>query len=265
MSLVSRKILSESELRTIAPAVFASSPDSNVSSKYVFVPTYKIMENLKKVGWHPVFARMNKSKEFSAKHLIRFAPKSMDLQVGDIFPEIVVINSHDRSYALNINIGLFRLACSNGLVVADSTFAEMLQKHININFEDVERLTGEVVHQFNILTDKIKEYKTIELTEVEKGKFAQVVKEIHWSADSVIEPKSLLVPRRLEDGRNDLWSVFNVLQENIIKGGISYIGKNEEGQERKRRTKALKNLERDFKINQNLWMIMAAFAANRSF
>ncbi|MDD5651560.1 MAG: DUF932 domain-containing protein [Candidatus Nanoarchaeia archaeon] len=266
--MTEKKFLTENELRTQVPAAFSSSPASEVSTKYVFVPTYKIMNYLDRLGWKPVSAKQVKSKKNNdyGKHMIRFRKKEGLLEKGEIIEEIVYTSSHDRSFPATLNAGFYRCVCSNQMVVADNEFASVCQRHIGFTFDDLEKLVKEIVKQFTIIAEKVNTYKTIELTEVEKGKFAYVAKNMHWGEDSVINPDSLLEVKRLEDNKNDLWTVFNRIQEHIMQGGIHYsVPSDKTGKIRRRTTRQIKNVVRDLKINQNLWMIMAAFATNRSF
>ncbi len=266
--MIQRAFLTETQLRERVPAAFASSPEDGVSKRYSFVPTYKTISMFKDLGWYPTVAKMNSSKLGldHGKHMIRFAKKETILNVGDVIPEIVHYNSHDRSFSNVTEMGLFRLACLNGLVVADSTLSSISKKHINITFEEIEKICKEAIAQFEILGNKIDDYKIINLTEVEKNTFALEARNAYWGKESIIDPKALLNTRRTEDEGDNLWTVFNAIQENITKGGISYIAPSDEtGKMRNRTTRETKNIVRDFQINTALWTLMAAFAINRKF
>lgn len=267
--MVTRQFLTKDQLKEKVPAIFAKGPSDQVSKRYNFISTENIVDNFAKINWFPTVAKTSRTKnedgKMYQKHMIRFAQKRQDLIVGDTIPEIVVYNSHNRSFALKIEMGLFRLVCSNGLTVADSSFSQISQKHINVDFEYIQEITIKAAKEFKSLSKRIEEYKMIQLTEVEKNKFAYVARNAHWGEKSIVDPKLLLNTRRVEDEKNDIWSVFNTIQENVIKGGISYVGQNAEGKARHRRTKEIKNIARDLKINQTLWAIMNGFAINRKF
>jgi hypothetical protein len=44
-------------------------------------------------------------------------------------PELVLINSHDRSSAYQLHAGLFRFGCGDGMIVADATFEPISIRH----------------------------------------------------------------------------------------------------------------------------------------
>lgn len=263
------KFLTRDELKEKAPAIFAKTPNKSVSGRYVFVSTEKLLNDFEKLGWKPVFAKQNKTKnengESYLQHVVRLRSKEGLLEKGEYVSEIVLRNSHNRSVAVSASIGIYRCTCANQAVVADSEILNFTQKHINIDFEYIQRVVKEAAKKLKHVDEKIKEYQTIELTEVERNKFAYVARNAHWGDTSIVDPKLLLNTRRPEDEKNDLWHVFNTIQENVVKGGLSYTGQNAEGKTRKRKTRMIKNIARDMKINSQLWTIMAAFAINRKF
>jgi hypothetical protein len=266
--ITERRFLTETELRTQVPAAFIGSPSPKVSTKYVFVPTFKIVSHLEKLGWKPVTAKQVRSKKNSeyGKHMIRFRKREGLLEKGEIIEEIIYTGSHDGSFPATLNAGFHRCVCSNQMVVADKEFSSIHQKHIGFTYEDLEIIVKEIVKQFTIISAKVEEYKTIELTEVEKGKFAYVARNMNWGENSVINPESLLEVKRPEDESNNLWIIFNRIQEHILQGGIQYSAPSDKtGKIRRRSTRKIKSVVRDLKLNSDLWMLMAAFANDRSF
>ena len=66
----------------------------------------------------------------------------------------------------------------------------------------------------------------------------------------VLPPRStsrmLLTARRQEDIGSDLWTVFNRVQENTIRGGFK-------GEGQKRQSRELTNIDALSRVNLNLW------------
>lgn len=267
--MASRQFLTEQELREKVPAAFATQPADGLSKRYVFVPTDKtIIHNLNKLGWYPIYARQNKSKKKRGdkwgKHVIRFAKEQGLLKKGDYVEELLYVGCHDGTYKIELNLAIKVCICDNQAVVVDSEFTTIAQKHFNFEIKDFEKITKQAVRQFSILSKKINEFKSIELSKKEKEKFAKQAKTAYWGENSIIDPKVLLNTRRVENEKDDLWTVYNVVQENIQKGGIEYKGYSEKTKkERKRKTRATKNIIRDIDINKKLWTIMQALAVSR--
>jgi len=161
-----------------------------------------------------------------------------------------------------MEIGLFRLVCANGLVIADSKFAQVKRRHAGVEKEEIFEVIHEASKEFPNVWSKVSEYKSMKLTNGQRFDFASKVVEYQWGADSVISPNSLLNTRRPEDQSDDLFSTYNVLQENIIKGGVHYTNPQ---RQTLRRTRAIKNATRDIRINQELWTMMELFRSTKRF
>ena len=265
-----RQFLTKEKLQETVPSIFVDHPIQEVSDRYTFVSSEKVMDNFAKLGWYPTEARTCKSikdpnNKIYEKHLVRFAHENEVAKNGEIIPEIVMFNSHNRSTAFKLTMGLFRFVCENGMVVADNMFINITQKHINIDFNYIEKVTYEAAEEFQLIGDKIEDYKQIELTPHERNEFALTARNYHWGTNSVVEPAKLLETKRSEDEGYSLWNSFNVIQENVMKGGIVYQGRNEEGKVRQRRTRGVTNVARDLKINVVLWTMMENFRIHKRF
>ena len=74
------------------------------------------------------------------------------------------------------------------------------------------------------------------------------------------DPLALVAPRRYEDSGNDLWSVFNRTQENMMKGGLALAYDGTE--KRKRLTRPIRNIVQNIDANRALWQMAEDFALN---
>ena len=76
-----------------------------------------------------------------------------------------------------------------------------------------------------------------------------------------IRPEQLLTPRRADDRANDLWTVMNVIQENVMRGGLSArmpATTDQHGHWRRDRlvtTRAVDNIDQDVRLNKALWVL----------
>ncbi|HEV2174214.1 MAG TPA: DUF932 domain-containing protein, partial [Nitrospira sp.] len=110
--------LSNDQLRAAAPSIFATHPITTASERYAFVPTINIINGLRERGLVPVSARQSRNRiadraQF-AQHVVRMRVPNTKVQVGDVFPEAVITNSHDTGSRYHVYAGLFRLWCANG-------------------------------------------------------------------------------------------------------------------------------------------------------
>lgn len=242
---------------SIAPAVLATRPKNNVSDKYVFVPTYEIIDFLEKEGYKPFSVSQTGRKTNLnpyQKHMIRFRHmKYFDGNMGEI-PELVMINSHNRTSALKFFFGVFRSLCSNGLITMSLNIASLNTRHINFDINVFEGMLEAFVGNSENILEKIDDFKSIHLTSQKKQDFASEAKNIIWPKGNIMDSTALLKPRRKEDEADDLFTVYNVVQENAMKGGIEY-----QGAKKKVKTKQVKNIDRNLLINVGLWNLMEKY------
>jgi hypothetical protein len=81
-------------------------------------------------------------------------------------------NSHDGKNAFTFKAGLFRLVCSNGLVIADEQFGEMKIRHMGYDFESLQSLITEMVEKLPLTVESMNRFKNKQLSEEQKQKFA---------------------------------------------------------------------------------------------
>ena len=111
----STKVLTPEQLRRSVPSAFAVEAHESMSDRYGFISTEQVINALVNEGFLPVYARQtnvrDKGKQDYTKHLIRFRHVDVKPVVGDVFPEIVLVNSHDGLSKYKMDAGLLRLAC----------------------------------------------------------------------------------------------------------------------------------------------------------
>lgn len=234
-------------------SVNAVMPAPNTSSKYIFIPTREIIDLMGDLGWFPAKVQESYTKKYKGyqKHIVRLRQNNKAFKVGDEFPELILINSHMGSSIFKIMLGIYRLICGNGLVIGD-TFFQFGVRHsgqaAELVAESVKRLTELAPKAL----EQVDRFKGIELFDYEKMEFAKQVVELVNDGDKyIMKPEEVLQSRRMEDGKSDLWTVFNVAQENVIKGGIART--NKAGKSRK--TRAVKAIDRNVELNRGLWRI----------
>lgn len=259
--LKQRQELTESDLMRRAPSIFATAPQvSRVSDKYEFIPTTKVIQLLNKEGWTPVAAdqsrvKTSEGKDF-AKHVITFQNKSIKT-IGEDIPELILTNSHNGLSAFNIMAGLYRLVCSNGLMAFSPSFGSYSIKHVGFKSDEVIEASYKIIEQVPLLASSIGEMKSLELTKPEQEAFAKAALEIRWEdGKAPLTPEQILLTRRYDDRKDNLWTTFNAVQENMIKGGLRGRTVNETtGRVRRARTRAITSVNENVRVNKALWTL----------
>ena len=243
------------EIKTLAPSVFTTDKASHLTDKYIQTPTSLVVEDLMKLGWQvtkaqEIKARKNKGYQ---KHMLVF--RNPDIMIkgkngDDAFPQILLTNSHDGKAAFNFRVGIFRLVCSNGLVVSDADFNNVSIRHMNYTFDTLQTKINEVISKLPNLVQKINLFKSTQLSENAIVEFA--TKAAALRNKQTINIMDVLRVDRPEDDGNDLWAVFNRVQEKIIGGGYKY-GK------KSRKARSVKNFQQDIKLNEELFELAESY------
>lgn len=276
------KFLSEEDIKQRCPVAFLTEGTNNVSDNYVVARTIDVVRDLAKLGWYPVEAKQRKPQKNSSGrfnyHVIFFQNPDIKIvktikdsegnseEVVDCFPRIMLSNSMDGTCCFRFMVGIFRLVCSNGLVIASDMFANMKIRHIYYTFEDLQKLiikaTEELPNQVGIMNTM---QSTI-LTQEQQLDLALKMYRIRQGKDSNDDTvlldedaiQDLLTPVRQEDEGNDLWLCFNRVQERLIKGLYSTTAK--PGKVRKARP--VKGFIRDIAINEKFWKLARTYAVS---
>jgi len=275
-------------------SIMANHEHSHLSDKYQFIPTTKIIDILAKQGWNPVMVQeksvRKEDREGFQKHLIRFRQDSAQA-IDGIFPEVLLTNSHDGSASFVFMAGLFRLICTNGLIVSNGMFGSIKVRHMNFQQQDVIEAVDRVVEDTPKLLEHVDIYQSIQLSRQEQYAFAESAlnmkfkkegsrfdnvksigetKAIYELEDRRFNMDTLLKPLRSADADSpSLWNTFNIIQEKFIKGGIfedtvrpnanplispTHVSK----------VRGIKGIDESIRVNKELWGLtenMAQFKA----
>lgn len=241
------------EMKEMAPSMFTTTKAAHLTDKYIQTPTIKVVKDLMKLGWEitkvqEVKARKSAFKGFQ-KHLIVFRHPDIKIKgKGDdiSYPQILLTNSHDGKNAFNFRIGIFRMICSNGLVICSNEFNNLSIRHMNYTFKELQERITEVVNKLPGLVKRINLFKKTILTQPQMLKFANDAAALR--SKQKINALDLLKATRSEDEGNNLWNVFNRIQEKILAGDFVYGNK-------KRKARTIKNFQQDIKINEELYQL----------
>lgn len=253
--------LSNEVLRQEAPTLFTDRPHSDVSDKYHFIPTIDVIDEIRKHNWYPVCVSeasvRDIDKEGYQQHLVRFRHFDDLLIPQKNAVELLLFNSHDRSKSFTISAGIFRFVCANGLVVAENVFESYRIRHLGERGNDVAAALQGITSIKPKLLSRIRTLESISLSRSEKESFARCAIPLRFEPHQRIDPNDLLVPHRSEDAKDDIYTVFNVIQENLIRGNISGINQTTQ---RRFTSKAITSISKDAAINQGLWDIAERIA-----
>lgn len=265
-------VLTDDQIRRAAPSVFAEEAHESRGHRYGFIPTSQVLQGLRNEGFEVVKAGQTRCRDEGktafTKHLLRLRhpDASRLVAVGDEIPEIVLVNSHDGTSSYQLSAGWFRLVCLNGLVVASSTIDDVKVRHSGNVVDNVIEGSCRVIENLKQIAPIVESYRGIQLDRREQHALATAAIELRWGSDpetgnslAPVTAEKLLAPRRIADRNADLWTTFNVVQENLIKGGLA--GKNATG--RNTSTRAVAGVDANVRLNKALWTLAEALGTHK--
>ncbi|MBF8796406.1 DUF932 domain-containing protein [Pseudomonas aeruginosa] len=255
-SPVLRSAFPDEQIRAVAPSIFAEAPHESRSERYSYIPTATVLQELRGEGFEPFMVcqtrvRRDDRRDFT-KHMVRLRHASQISAQGEA-NEIILLNSHDGTSSYQMLAGMLRFVCQNGLVCGD-TVADVRVPHKGDVAAQVIEGAYEVLHGFERAQASREAMRAVTLDGGEAEVFARAALALRYDdpdKQAPITERQVLAPRRLDDNRADLWSVFNRTQENLIRGGLLGRG----GNGRRQRTLPVQGIDQDLRLNCALWLL----------
>ncbi len=270
--------LTIADLRQQVPSAFATEKHSSRSSRFTYIPTSEVIDGLIAQGFQPFSAVQGNSRiegktEFT-KHMIRFRHQSAALsELGQDIPEVVLINAHDGTSAYKLMSGLFRKVCSNGLVIQSAQLDELSIPHKGDVVNRVIEGSFEIIGQSRKALGTVDSWRQLRLSAGEQNVFAEAAHTLRFAdAEGTVETpitvSQLLRPRRSEDRAegdwqrpaSDLYRTMNVVQENVIRGGLSNFRRDDENRVRRTTTREVRGIDQNVRLNRALWQLAERMA-----
>ena len=268
LKMENRETLTMDQIKTICPAVATPAPSPElrktlgITDRYVHVPTTQVIEDVMKLGWEPIQAcqvNARKRKGYQ-RHMVKFVNRDFIKEDSTEYPELLLSNSHDGTTSFTLDVGIFRLVCSNGMVIKSQDFGSMKVRHYGYDFETIKGAVNELMDKIPNYLKQVEDMKEQKLEREQMLEFARQaamlrMNKVNESAiDEVVDVEDLLGVDRKEDDGDGLWEVFNRLQEKVVNGKFNYaFGKKE------RKARPVKGFKQQVKLNQDLWELASSY------
>ncbi|MEP9369796.1 DUF932 domain-containing protein [Xanthobacter sp. VNH20] len=252
-----REALDNETLYRHVPSIFAREAHDSRSERYVYVPTIEIVEGLRREGWFPFFAVQAVPRDGErmghAKHMLRLR---RDGGIGkQEAAEVIIVNSHDGTSAYQMFAGVLRFVCTNSMI-AGERFEEVRVPHKGGIQDQIIEGVYTVAEDFPRLIDATEGMKDTRLSQAEQTVLAEASLVARYGEDeSPVRPDQIIAPRRREDVGQSLWQTFNVIQENLIRGGVDGRRQTSDGRIRRSRTRAINGIDQNVGLNRALWTL----------
>ena len=237
-----------------------------MSEKYTHIPTTRVIEDMRSLGWDVVDAKEVKSRKSKTKgvgkHMVTFRNDDVVVNGDDgdtVYPQILLTNSHDGKNSFRFQAGLFRMICENGLVISTQDFAKVKIRHMGYTFEELQTQIRAMVELLPLTVESMNKMKQIRLNEEQMVEFATRALETRFNEKQMnrinIDVNQLLGVDRDEDKGDDVWVVFNRIQEKLLNGDFNYTAGN-----KVRKARKIKNFQQDARVNSELFDLALEYA-----
>lgn len=265
------RALSEDEMRRVAPSIFATTAHHSRSDRFAPIATIEVLRGLSREGFSVVgakqcVARLDDRRNFT-KHMVRMRrlDENTKYQVGDTVFEVLLKNANDGSAAYDLLAGLFRIRCLNSLVSQTDDMESLRVRHSGDAVNKVINGTYRVLDTAEQSLKAPQDWPQITLAREEQQIFAEAAHTLRFAdaegkIETPVKPAQLLIARRPEDQNNDLWTTFNRVQENAVKGGLTAMGYDANMRPRRSTTREVKGIDQDVKLNRALFTLASKMA-----
>ncbi len=247
--------LTNDQIRSVAPSIFAAECHSSRSDRYAYVATIDVLEGLRKEGFMPFMIAQAKcrtqEKNGYTKHMMRLR-HATQINASEA-NEIICINSHDGSSSFQMLGGCFRFVCANGMIAGD-THNDVRVRHSGDIVSEVIDGATRVLEDFQHIDEQRDGMKSLTLNAGEQNAFAHAALALKFDtelAPSPVTESQILAPRRAADTAGDMWTVLNRTQENLIRGGLR--GRTATGG--RTTTRPVQGIDQNIKLNRALWLL----------
>ena len=267
--------LNDDEIKLICPVAFkrrmvnSEIAKLGLSKHYSFVPTTKVIDDLRSMGWECVDAQQVKARKKATngyqKHMLTFEHPDYKVDGATEYPQLLLTNSHDGGNAFTLSAGIFRLICSNGLVIKSEDYGDARLVHKGYSFDAVQKLVVDFTAEIDTALQKVYAMKRTQLTTDQIIQFAKQAALLRFKGNSynedniadVVELDELTGSTRPEDAGNGLWEVYNRVQESLINGNYHYkVGV------KSRKGRTIKSFKQNIDVNKKLSEIAFELAAS---
>jgi hypothetical protein len=263
------RVKSREDIALMAPAALSNNISPILTGRYSFFSTEKFLDAFEALGWEPTYVKQNGVGPF-ARHIIRFRnPELGTIPVAgdEIIPQLILDNSHDGFTKARIHLGLFRKVSGSGLVIASLPGVSCNYKflHVGVNQKEMMEIIADTYEGYKKVGERIKEMQSMYMSEDDKIEFAyQTIAKRDperfanedktpdtEAIDQALDIYDIFEPVRPQDAKDDLWTLFNVVQERTVKGLFEQ--KSKKG--RKSQARVITNAARNLEFNKELWTL----------
>ena len=183
--------------------------------------TLDIVEGMMDKGWEIVVSTQQvDGMKRVVNNMIKFQHPDIAMREGATYREGVansyVTTSFDSKMKVYTNLGMERLICTNGLISTSTEFQDRISL-VEADYNSILKLMEGLETSSNDLIERFNKLKMVEINKQQQYDLAMFAIKSRFGYSAGIELDQLLKTHRDEDQGNNVWKVYNRVQENISK------------------------------------------------
>ena len=232
--------------------------NQRITTKPKYIETIDTIENLMKKGWNidGVCENRNKSSFKIDSHFVKMSHPDLTMKTtsgkDEGIANLYIGNSCNGTKAMNIDFGMYRQVCSNGLIRFDGEQIGSIP-HNNKGIERYPIIMNKVNEYAAEAMESFAQFKSKELTTSQIQKLTRDALKLRFVGRSDINPNQLLTVHRPEDKGDNLWSIYNRIQENLTQPGMLV---DQQGN----LISGISSVTQDMDVNKSLFSLVHAYA-----
>jgi hypothetical protein len=228
-----------------------------IKPKENYIDSLEIITEANKQGWSIVGVReiLDKKTRKVCNHFVEMRNHEDAFKVStndNVIPRLVISNSTTGNTALNIVGGSYRTSCTNSLVQGTKGVNERFG-HTSYGKSQIPMFLEKLYKSINAWNLQNKRLTEIELTKDQINDLTLDAFKLRFGNNNQINPFQLLKSYREGDEGNNIWNVYNRIQENLIKPNLLVDVKGN-------LISGVSNTDQNLEINSKLYDLVEAYA-----
>ena len=225
----------------------------NVSNRYSFVSTKQFIDDVERSGFE--LTQFKQPRQGYGLHIMQFSHPAMP-KLDGVSVQLYATNSHNGTKPFTLGIAMLRLVCTNGLV---ATRKEEQARIVHVGYAPykVAAATEQTMLKATEAVRVVGAMQTANVSAANLAGFAYAASKLRRDVKPLLATEFLAV-RRDADRGTDLWTIFNRVQESLIRGGYitqrtddAFPGRVFAGP----KARAITSIGEQLSINQQLWSL----------
>ena len=228
----------------------------SIDSKPVMVESLDAVREFQRQGWNiaGAYEQRNAKNRKVGSHFIRMEHPDFNIKNSKGQTEAVatmnISNSCTGAKPMELDLGAYRQVCSNGLI-AHTSYSNEKVPHSEKGQYSLQEILCDLGIRTQGVMEEFNKLKETQLTPAQAMNLATQAAEARFGKGHRIDVSQLLNTVREEDKGDDVWTVFNRIQENLTQPHrITDVYGNNIG--------GVTDVAEDTRINKELFELVAA-------